>query len=70
VVTLFWRRVDWSVDANVSVKRIVSIFRAEVTISLIPSIVTSALKMETVGFSETKASTDQSTRRQNTEKPI
>jgi hypothetical protein len=72
------------VEANVSEKRTVSIFRDEVTmlgirgpvalsfrlpflpsyiISLIPSNVTSALKMETVRFSETLASTNQSTRR-------
>jgi hypothetical protein len=79
------------VEANVSEKRTVSIFRAEVTmlrirgiieggrkeslkdhlpsyiIPLIPSIVTSAVKMETVRFSETLASTNQSTRRLNRE---
>jgi hypothetical protein len=68
--------VDWLVKANVSEKRTVSIFRAEVSmlkdfpscrtkIPLIPSIITSALKMETVRFSETLAFTSQSTRRLN-----
>jgi hypothetical protein len=74
--------VDWLVEANVSEKRTVSIFRAEVImralsfrlpflplyiIPLIPSMVTLALKMETVRFSEMLASTSQSTRRPDPE---
>jgi hypothetical protein len=47
----FWRRVDSPVDASISEKHTRS----------------SALKMEVVCFSETLASTDKSTRRQNSE---
>jgi hypothetical protein len=50
------RRVDWLADARVSVKRAVSIVRAEVE---------EVLKMQTARFSETLASTNQSTRRIN-----
>jgi hypothetical protein len=68
--------VDWLVEADDSEKNNVSIFRAEVIqTSLpatiynpsIPSMVTSALKMKTVRFSKTLASTSQSTRCPNPE---
>jgi hypothetical protein len=48
--------VDWLVEANVSEKLAVSIFRAEVLMA-------SALKMESFRFSKTLAYTNQSTRR-------
>jgi hypothetical protein len=54
-----WRRADSSVDANVSEKHTVSIFRADILS------ICSGLKMGTVCFSETMASTDGSKRRQN-----
>jgi hypothetical protein len=51
--------MDWLIEANVSEKRAVFIFRAEV-LSL-----SSALKMEAARFSETLAPTSQSIRRLN-----
>jgi hypothetical protein len=56
-------RGDSSVDASVSEKHTVAILRAEVT--MLGS--SSAQKMETVCFSETMASSDESIRRRNPE---
>jgi hypothetical protein len=58
MMLFFWVSAPYrlSVDANVSEKHTVSIFRAE-----------DALKMETVCLSETMASIDESTRCQNPE---
>jgi hypothetical protein len=69
-MSFFWdksRRVDWFVEANDSEIRAVSIFRAEV---MAHHFNISAMKMETAGFSESLASTNQSTRRDLTQKNI
>jgi hypothetical protein len=50
--------VDWLVEADVSEKRAVSIFRAEAMV-----IINSALKIDTARFSETSATTNQPTGR-------
>jgi hypothetical protein len=69
--------VVWLVEANVSEKRNVTIFRAEVTMLGIRGIIYGGRKerslslrlqkMEILGFAETSASTNQSTRRPNPE---